>query len=323
MPSPPRPRSRTPSRVAQPRSGAQPPPGRCFRPSGCASWPRRPVGDRAGRRPARRRPAACRAACGRGGRRRAPPSGRPASSREVCGAAARSPRRGCGPGARPARRCRGRRWPRRAVDDRLAPARPAWSTPSMRSPIRAAQHVHRRRRAERTGGGWPALAQRSRASRPAGRRPLEPGDGRGGQRAGVHGGDRLVQAAQHLGRARAAVVGDARAAGPRSCPIAAAAAVSCPTTSPITTHGGAVALQEGVVPVAAHAGGLGGGDVARRTTGTPPARGGSVSRLRCSASASLACWLCRCTRSMARAAWAATCRAVARSSSSTLRPASW
>ena len=44
---------------------------------------------------------------------------------------------------------------------------------------------------------------------------------------------------------------------PRTWPIAAAAAVSWPTTSPITITVGAVLLQERVVPVAADLGGLG------------------------------------------------------------------
>ena len=49
---------------------------------------------------------------------------------------------------------------------------------------------------------------------------------------------------------------------PRSWPMAAAASVSWPTTSPMTSIVRAARLQEGVVPVAADAGGLGGRQVA-------------------------------------------------------------
>jgi PAS domain S-box-containing protein len=61
----------------------------------------------------------------------------------------------------------------------------------------------------------------------------------------------------------------------------------------------------------------------RTATAVAPRSGGSVSRLRWRASASWACWLCRCTRAMARAACTATWRAVSRSSGDTVRPASW
>ena len=49
---------------------------------------------------------------------------------------------------------------------------------------------------------------------------------------------------------------------PRTWPIAAAARVSWPTTSPIASTVGAAGLQERVVPVAADLGALGGRHVA-------------------------------------------------------------
>ena len=86
---------------------------------------------------------------------------------------------------------------------------------------------------------------------------------------------------------------------PRSWPIAAAAAVSCPTTSPITTTAEPsrcrnASYQSPPTRAASAAG------TYRTTTAASAISGGSVSRLRWSASASWACWFCRCTRSIAR-----------------------
>ena len=101
-------------------------------------------------------------------------------------------------------------------------------------------------------------------------RPLEPGDGGGGEGVGVHVRDGLVQAAQHLGRAGAAVVGDAAQQAAELAHRGRRRGV-VPDDVADDEDRRAVALQEGVVPVAADAGGLGRRARSGRRLRRPPA----------------------------------------------------
>ena len=187
------------------------------------------------------------------------------------------------------------------VDDatpRARPCGPPRASGRRSGPPSTVDVAVRGRRASAADG--PALAQRSR---------LEPSGRRSGARAGrrrrwpgcrcaCRRSPRPGRAAPRPARRRCG--GRCPRSSPRSWPIAAAAAVSWPTTSPMTTTGSPSRCWKASYQSPPDPGGLRGRDVADHDLRRPSMAGGSVSRLRCSASASWACWLCRCTRATAR-----------------------
>ena len=205
--------------------------------------------------------------------------------------------------ARRARRCTGARSTPGPPVKTDSGRRACGSTPSIRSPVSPPSTLHRavggdHDRGRMTGVGppqpAPAVVRR--------RRPLEPGDER--RSPGCRCACPTMASsrpAEHLGRPGAAVVRDA---AQQAAELAHGRRGRGVVPHDVADHDDrcAVALRGTRRTSRRPPGRPRRPGTYRTTTAASPIAGGSVSRLRCSASASWACWLCRCTRAIARAA---------------------